>query len=118
MEFIHSEPQFSVLSSGIGNDSYQSISPVRNKSSNSCKVLGLGLGIKLAPNKCVLKKKEEEEKRRKKKDEEENEKRVQTVKKDIEEEGEEEKTTLMQIPGAIQRCCCLKVSPNKPCAKP
>lgn len=86
MEFIHFEPQFSVLSSGIGNDSYQSISPVRNKSSSSYKVLSLGFGIKLAPNKCVLKKKEEEEKKRKKKDEEENKKRVQTVKNDIEEE--------------------------------
>jgi len=118
MEFIHSEPQFSVPSNGIGNDSYQSIFPVRNKSSNSCKVLGLGLGIKLAPNKYVLKNKEEEEKKRKKKGEEENKKRVQTVKKNIEEEGEEEKTTLMQIPGAIQRCLCLKVSPDKPCAQP
>ena len=39
MEFIHSEPQFSVLSNEIDNDTYQSISPVRNKSSNSYKVL-------------------------------------------------------------------------------
>ena len=116
MKFIHSEPQFSVLSSGIGNDSYQSVSPVRNKSSSSCKVLSLGLGIKPAPNKCVLKTKDEEEKKRK--DEEENKKRVQTVKKDIEEEWEEETTTLMQIPGAIQRFLCLKVSLDKPFAKP
>lgn len=82
MKFIHSEPQFSVMSSGIGKDGYQSISPMGNKSGSSCKVLSLGLGIKPAPNKCVLKKKEEEEEKRKKKDEEENKKRVQTVKRE------------------------------------